>query len=226
MAETKEDLEKHVDKVKEHMTSVRKGGYSTENLTTLLKEIGGDKDIPPKEVTDTIDVLRKGFSLYYEMYATLDDRMAMEFPDTGDIEEKKERISFLGAYSMFAAASYMQNKFDLMVEEEPVKLEDEVTFNFEATKDDVLNNVLARYYGVLNSKKRHNVIKEGRDIPKSSIDFFRNLRDKAVESKESFNKKLVDLVRNAEFNVAGEFDIKGYEVSFIEEQKKSKIEFT
>ena len=113
-----------------------------------------------------------------------------------------------------------------MVEEEPVKLEDEVTFNFEATKDDVLNNVLARYYGVLNSKKRHNVIKEGRDIPKSSIDFFRNLRDKAVESKESFNKKLVDLVRNAEFNVAGEFDIKGYEVSFIEEQKKSKIEFT
>jgi len=224
---TKEDLEKHISKVNDHLTSIRKGGYDTENLTTLLKDIGGDKDFPPKEVADSIDVLRKGFSLYYEMYAILEDRIAQDFLEKKvDVHEQKERITFLGAYSMFAAASYMQNKFDLMTDEEPVKLEDEVNFNFELKQDDVINWVLSRYHGVMNAKKRHHVVKEGKDIAPSSIDFFKKLRDKAIDIKDTFDNKLVDLVRNAEFDIAGEANIKGYEASFIEEQKKSKIEFT
>jgi len=219
----KSDLEKHFSKVDEHMTSINRGGIERPNLFDLLKDVGGDKYVTPKEVSDTISTLREGFGLYYEMYATLEEFIERVGID-GNVE-KRERINFLSAYSMFAASSFVAHQFSLLTEEEPLAIQRrEGFFRFDLTKDDTLNDVLSRYYGAVNSGKRNEVIAKGSDLPRMSIDFFKFLRDEALSKKTTFHKELVDLVSRSNFTIDNKFTITGFETSYEEEKKKEKIE--
>ena len=220
---SKEDLEQHITKANEHMESINRGGIERPSLFDLVRDVGGDKHMMAKEVQDTLETMRQGFSLYYEMYATLEDR-AREID--GKID-KRERISFLGSYSMFAAGSYIAHKLDLSLgDQETIEIgKKEGLFTFDLKKDDVLNNILSKYYGLINTGKRNKQIKQGSDLPKISVEFFRFLRDEALAKKQTFNKELVDLIKEAEFRIADEFTIAGFEASYEEEQAKTKVEF-
>jgi len=218
----KEDLEQHLKKVNEHMESINRGRTEIENLFDLVRDVGGDKHMMAKEVQDTIETLRKGFCLYYEMYAILEDRTDKI---DSDISDEEKRL-FLGSYSMFAASSYITHKLNLMLEDkEPIKCpRKEDYFVFNARKDDVLNGVLARYYGPINKGKRNHIIKEGSDLPTASVDFFKFLTEEALAKKPTLTKELVELVEKTEFRVADEFSIIGFEPSF-EEKATVKAEF-
>ncbi|MEK6882283.1 MAG: AAA family ATPase, partial [Nanoarchaeota archaeon] len=219
----KSNLEKHLIKVDDHMNSINRGGIERPSLFELLKGIGGDKHMMAKEVQDTVSILREGFELYYEMYAVLEEQA--EKID-GKIE-LKEKIDFLGAYSMFVAASYIDHQLSLEIgDKETIPLDrKEGFFKFGFAKDDVLNDILAKYYGFVNTGKRSEAIKEGIDLPRASVEFFKFLRDGALDKKTTFHPELVDLVSKVEFRIADKFTISGFEVDYEEEHKKEKIEF-
>ena len=219
---TKDDLEKHLYKVDQHMESIDKGGSERYNLFNLVREIGGSKNMMAKEVQDTMEAVRQGLALYYEMYATLEDRI--NEMETHIPEDEKQL--FLGSYSMFAAGSYISYKLDLILgEKEPFKYpRKENYFNFTFKKDDVLNLTLAKYHGPINTAKRKKKLKEGSDLPAASVDFFKFLRDEALAKKPEFEQELIKLVEKAEFRVADEFTISGFEATY-EEKAKAKVQF-
>jgi hypothetical protein len=210
---TKKNLEAHLKKVDEHMTSINRGVIDRENLFEVAKGIGsGNKDLMSKEVTDTIEALRTGFSLFYEMYSVLEDK-TKEI----DIEEPEKR-AFLNSYSMFAATSYIDYKLDLITGDKepfPYDEKDLPKMNFDLTKDDALNGFLVRYYGLVNYGKRHEILQEGADMARGSINFFEAAKKQCLGNKKSFNPKLVELVNNSCFRVADEFTINGFEASHV-----------
>ncbi len=219
---SQDDLKKHVKKVDEHIESINRGTLERPNLFTLLQEVGGDKHVMVKEAQETVDALRNGFSLYYEMHALLDDRVRSIDSDVGADEKRL----FTGAYSMFAAGSYIEHTLGLMLgEEQPAQFpRTEDYFIFNLTTDDTLNGVLARYYGIISTNKRNGKIKQGSDLPKASVDFFKFLRESALAKKPVFHSQLVDVINNAEFRVADEFTISGFQASY-DQQVTAKAEF-
>lgn len=221
---SKKSLEKHLQKVDENLDWIRRGD-STEktSLFELMKGIGTSKNMMAKEVNDSMEAIRQGFSLYYEMHAVLEDRIKEINSGIGEAEKKL----FLNAYSMFAAGSFIWHEFDLLSGEEApfeFKKEDFKEFKFDESKDDTLNMVLARYYGLVSIGKRNDKLEKGIDLPRWSSYFFKTLKESALEKKSSFNPKLVDLVKDAQFRVADEFTITGFEAGH-EEKVKTKIEF-
>lgn len=221
---TKSALEQHVNKANEKLISINRGAGVFANFVELSKKIEGDDVVIAQEVQDTISVLRKGACLYYEMYATLEDRIRKENID-GKIDQKK-KFDFLGAYSMFAASSYISQKLtDLLKDEEPGEIALKDHFRFDFVKDDVLNYVLSRYYGIIEVGKMKKEIEKGIDLPKASVNFFKKIRDDAIAKKSSFPKELVDIIKDSSFKVADEFDIQGFQVSDMEALKMPKIEF-
>jgi len=219
----KETLEKHLKKVDEHIESVNRGSFERESLTTLLRGVGiSNQNMMAKEVQDTVEALRSGFSLFYEMNAVLEDRVKAT---DGNIDESEKRL-FLNSYSMFAASSFIKYKLGLLAgEDSPSDFKSEgVTFNLDLSKDDALNGVLARYFGLINTAKRNNKFEKGKEVPLGSYNFFKFLEESALSKKTSFNPKLVELVKNAQFRIADEFNITGFEASH-EEKTKAKVEF-
>src|SRR3989344_2376065 len=219
---TKEDLAKHAKKVDEHMESISRGAERP-SLFDLVRDIGEDKHLMAPEVQSSVQALRDGFSLFYEMHAILEDRVI----DIDSGITDGERKSFMGAYSMFAASSFIAHSLNLLLGEDefyPVPRKEDY-FAFDLGKDNTLNDVLVRYYGLINTGKRNKTLKEGKDLPKGSVDFFRFLRDSALERKAGLNHSLVELVDSTTFNVADEFTISGFEASFEDETKTTKAEF-
>lgn len=219
-----DDLKKHTTKVDEHLELINRGSTERVNLFTLVNDIGGDKRVQAEDVRNTLAALRNGFCLYYEMYATLEDRVRKI---DSDVPETEKRL-FLGAYSMFAAGSYIHHELLQIIGEEeafPVRLQENY-FNFELTKDETLNGALARYYGVLSIGKRNSQIKEAKDLPKASVNFFKAMRDEAVAKKQLFHQQLTQLVEGTEFKVGDTFTISGYATSYEEQVTATKIEFT
>ncbi len=205
------------------MESINRGSaqYERHNLFELVRDIGGDKHMASKEVADTMEALRAGFCLYYEMYALLENMTEK----TGAEISESERLLFLSSYAMFAAGSYTVYRLDLILEEEAHSIpRKEGYFNFNLRKDDVLNGVLARYYGVISNAKSRESIEHPSDLPRGSLDFFRFLCEEALNKKSDFHKELVDLVEHAEFRIADEFTISGYKASF-EEKNRTRVEF-
>jgi len=220
---TKKTLEKHLEKVDGHLESVNRGATEFASFFELCKGIGTNKNMMPKEAQDTIEALRTGFSLYYEMNAILEDRVKEL---NSDIPEQEKRL-FSNAYSMFAASSYIENKLSLLSgNEEPFPFNSEgIKFTLDLTKDDSLNNVLAKYYGLINSAKRNEVLESGTDVPRGSVNFFKFLKEQALTVKPALNKKLVDLVANSEFRITDEFTLSGFQSNFDSASKMPKIEF-
>jgi len=218
---SKEDLEKHYSKVDEHMNHLTRGRGDYLNLFDLLKSISKDKHSPDKEVAETIADIREGFGLYYEMYSLLEDKVQSL---NSNIDEAQKR-EFLGSYSMFAASSLLEHNFnESIVQENELTLKrKENFFPFQYTKDDNLRSVLVRYYGVLDALKGKE-LKEGKDLQKVGVDFFRWLKEESLAKKSGFDKTLVDLVEKTEFKIADEFTIVGYELSHSE-KVKPKVEF-
>lgn len=211
---TKKNLEAHLKKVDEHLTSINRGSMAErDNLFEVAKGIGsGNKDLMAKEVTDTIEALRTGFSLFYEMYSVLEDKV--KEVDSG-IKEPEKR-AFLNSYAMFAATSYIDYKLDLIAgDKEPFPFDEKdlPKINFDLTKDDALNLFLVRYYGLVNYAKRHDTFEEGVDLARGSTKFFEAAKKQCLGNKTSFNQKLVELVNNSSFKIADEFTINGFEAS-------------
>jgi len=219
---SKDSLEAHVNKVNQHFSSIYRGvSTPPESLVELVKDIGGDKMITPPEVAKTVEVLREGFSLYYEMYSVLENRV--KAVNSGI--DQREKDNFLSSYSMFVAASLIGTELDLVLgQESPIEVEKQ-EFNFEKSLDETLNGVLARYYSVVNMGKRNKFFKKGMDFAKGSLGFFNVLRDEALSKKASFNPKLVDLVKDATFIIADRFTIKGFEASYEEKVKVKGSDF-
>ncbi|VVB78986.1 Proteasome-activating nucleotidase [uncultured archaeon] len=216
---TKKSLEQHLAKVDQKMSMIDKGGTDILDLTELLKGIGtSNEKLMAKEVVDTMEAVREGLSLYYEMYAILEDRAKEINSGVTDAEKR----SFLGAYSMFAASSLTTNRLGLMLEgQEPIPFTTPMDFKFDLRKDEVLNSVLSWYHGLVNMGKRKEVFEKGIDFPKASYDFFKKLGDNALSKKPIFNSRLVDLVKDTNFVIADKYTISGFEASH-EEKAKSK----
>ncbi|MBI5804102.1 AAA family ATPase [Candidatus Pacearchaeota archaeon] len=222
---TKKDLEAHLKKVDEHFELINRGHPSErESLFNVMRGIGsGNENLMAAEVQKTVDVLREGFSLYYEMNGLIEQR-------TKDIDGKVssgEKQAFQNSYSSFAAGSLIAHELGLLIgNKEPFPLEKgKINFNFDLTKDDLLNSVLAVYFGLINLGKRKGTLETGEDVPRGSYNFFSLLREQALEKKETFNPALVDLVKNSQFRVKDEFTITGFEAGFEEKAKSEKIEF-
>ncbi len=220
----KKDLEYHLKKVDEHLESIDRGHFAErENIYSLLKGVGSNNaNVISLEVSNAINAIRDGFSLFYAMHAILEDKVKSVNSDVSE----NEKNSFLNAYSIFAGSSFISYKLNLQLgEATPIQLDKEsLEFNFDLSKDNTLNSVLARYFGILNSAKRHEVLKEGIDVVKSSVEFYNHLREQSSKRKTEYSPKLVDLVKDSEFNVAEEFSFKGYELTH-HEKSKTKVEF-
>ena len=122
-----------------------------------MKDIGGDKHLMAPEVQETLRALRDGFSLFYEMYALLEGKVRQQPLPT---VPEKEQQAFFGTYAMFAAGSFITHELNLAAgEQKPFELKKrENYFTFDGTKDDTLNLVLARFYGLVNTGKRDKII--------------------------------------------------------------------
>jgi len=182
---TTDDLAAHLGKVNEHMETINRGGMARPSLFELVKDIGGDEQMMAPEVQNTMKALRDGFSLYYEVHAILEDKV--ESINDGVTESEKKE--FMGAYAMFAASSFISHRLNLQLGgEEPFPMpRQENYFKLDLGKDHTLNGVLARFYGLINMGKRNKVLKEGKDLPKGSLDFYRFLHDSAIEHKAGLN---------------------------------------
>lgn len=221
---SKKDLEYHLKKVDEHLESIDRGDTQRDNLFELFKGIGsGNKNLISQEVNQTIDTLRYGFSLFYHMSKMLEEKTQEVNEGVSDAEKK----TFMNSYGMFAAASYITHEIELQLKEsQPIPLDvSKLNFRFSETKDDCLNSILARYYGMMNISKRKGVLENAEDIPRGSYEFFKSLKDQSLTLKETFNPKLVDLVKNSQFRVADKFTISGFESTFEEKTSKAKVEF-
>ncbi len=220
---TKESLEQHLKKVDEKMSMIDKGGTDTLDLIEALQGIGSDNPkLMAREVTDTLQAVRKGFSLYYEMYLTLEAKCRDIDSNITDAEKR----TFLGAYSMFAASSLITHEIGLIMEgKEPFPFSTKIGFEFNLNRDQVLNSALARYYGVVNFGKRNKVFKEGVDFPRGCYEFFKILEEKALEQKSTFNVRLVELVKDSNFIIEDKFTIAGFEASHEEKVKAKGPDF-
>ena len=129
----KKELDSHLGKVNDHMESINRGsaGYERHNLFELVRDVGGDKHMMAKEVGDTMEALRAGFCLYYEMYAVLE-----EMAEKGGTDlTAEEKLLFLSSYAMFSAGSYTAYKLDLLFEEEAYSIpRKDGYFNFSLKK--------------------------------------------------------------------------------------------
>ncbi|MDD5192040.1 MAG: AAA family ATPase [Candidatus Nanoarchaeia archaeon] len=216
---TKEALEKHEADLEAKMGSIRIGERQRANLSDLLKNIKIDKDW-----TEFEEAFRRGSCLYYEMYDTLQNRIAKEKID-GNIPESEKR-AFLGAYSVFAASSFIENRLNKNLKEDAMEypVSKDFSFDFSQTQNDVANDFLALLYSITAFRKDNDLLKGGSDLISSSIEYFRFMKNHAVSKKSSFNKKLVDLVSGTEFRVMDEVTISGFEAR-LEEKASEKIEF-
>ncbi len=217
-------LETHLKKVDEHLESIPRGPTERVNLLTLVKGIGGvHKEMVAPEVQNSIEALRYGSSLYYAMHDIITDRMKTV---DASIQDKDKR-AFANTYAMFAGSAYVQHQLDLALgSESPIEFKKEgITFDFNFTKDETLRLMLAKYYGLLNSSKRANLIEKGIDVARVSHDFFKFVVEQAIEKKTAFNSKLVDLIKDTQFRVADEFTIEGFQAIAAEEKSKAKVEF-
>ncbi len=216
---SKDALEKRGADVDSRMNCVRIDPQNRPSLTDLIKGLKLDN-----ELVGTTDALRSGFSLYGELYEQLQRRMIQEKID-GEIPDKEKR-TFMGAYSTFGAASFIESRLSKILQGEPMEFPIK-TFNpdFSQTENEVLNNTLAVYYGITKHRKDKSIINNGQELVQSTIPYFEHLKSKALELKPNLNKRLVDLVSTTNFDVMGEFTLSGFE-SKLEEKTASKTEFT
>jgi hypothetical protein len=220
----KVDLDQHLPKATEKLTSLlRHQGEIPVSLVELVKDIGGDAVTHAPEVNESLAAIKTGACLYYEMYSILEKRIRQ-----AGLEEKvdvTERAEFLGAFSMFAASSYIAQKLTgILKEEEPADLKIEKPFRFDYKKEDVLTAVLSRCYGVIDAGKAKKTFERGVDLPIVGTSFFRKVVSDALTLKSKFKPELVSLVNNVEFNVAEEFEINGFQVEEAESRKGPKVE--
>src|SRR3989339_19373 len=218
---SKKSLEAHLSKVDGHLESINRGRNFPESLFNLVNDLGSTKIAPP-EVSGTMDHVRMGFALYYQMSAMLEDRMKEV---DGKVTEA-QKLEFRNSYSSFAAGAYIANQISLMLaDKEPHEFDRKsANFDFTLTKDDTLNGILMRLYGLINSAKRQDVFTEGIEFPKTLQDFLVALQEKAIECKTKFDPKLVALVKDSQFTVDDKFTINGYEAASAA-KKSAKVEF-
>ena len=220
---TKKNLEYHFPKVNDHLKSINRGDpMQRDNLFTLVKGIGSaNEELIANKVQSSLEGIIKGFALYYEMNALVENRMKA----INSQVEEMEKLAFVNTYSMFSAAAYIQHQLGLLMENrEPIEIDANFNFKFDYTKDDVLAYTLAKYFGLINIGKRDEVIKEEVDFPAASYTFFKTLKQNALEKKTGFNPKLVDLIKDSQFKIMDEFTISGFEATH-EEKAKAKVEF-
>src|SRR3989338_1181321 len=217
------NLEYHFPKVNDHLKSINRGDpMQRDNLFTLVKGIGSaNEELIANKVQSSLEDIIKGFALYYEMNALVENRMKA----INSQVEEMEKLAFVNTYSMFSAAAYIQHQLGLLMEnKEPIQIDANFNFRFDYTKDDVLAYTLAKYFGLINIGKRDEVIKEEVDFPAASYTFFKTLKQNALEKKTGFNPKLVDLIKDSQFKIMDEFTISGFEATH-EEKAKAKVEF-
>jgi len=217
---TREALEKHEADLESKMTSIKARGTGRSDLIFLLKNLRIDR-----EWTEAEDALRRGFCLYYEMYGMLQKRVAEEKID-GGIPESEKR-AFLGAYSSFAASAFIEHRMNKNLKGDIMEYpgRKNLSFDFSQTENDVLNEFLALFYLLNEHRKNEGVVKTGQDLINSSIDFFRFMKEHTVSKKPLLNKKLVDLVSNANFRVMDEFTLSGFEQSIEEKVKTTGADY-
>jgi hypothetical protein len=170
-----------------------------------------------------MEAVRKGLALYYEMYALVSDK-------TKELDggiQQIEKDEFANSYAAFAAGSYIENQLGLLAQDKkPHELDKKgIQFKFALSKDNVINGVLARLYGVVNTAKKDKQFNEGIDFPLGIYEFFDHLKDTAVAQKQKFNSKLVDLVKDEQFVVEDKFTIDGYEATESSRKSATKVEF-
>ena len=220
----KKDLEAHLKKVDEHLESINRGDpLIRDNLFEVMKGIGsGNKNLVAREAGETVEALRRGFSLFYQMSGLLEDRVREL---DGGIDQS-EKTTFTNSFSMFAAGSYIAHQIGLQIgEQEPFPLDTSaVKFRFDVTKDDMLNLVLSKYFALIGTAKRKNTFESGADVPRGSYEFFIHLREESLKLKDKFNPQLVDLVKNTQFRVEDTFTISGFEAGFEDKVTSKKIE--
>ncbi len=218
----KKDLEIHLKKVDDHLESINRGNLSErDNLLSLMQGIAStnEKLMAPK-VQATYETIREGFSLFYQMHALLEDKV-------NEMKEinNQDKIVFLNSYATFASSSYINSQLNLLDDEkEPLPVDGLQPIRFDITKDDEINMMAARYYGVINSGKRNNNFEEDTDIPRISYTVFKKFQDDSLASKDKLNPKLVDLIKDANFKIADKFTLSGFETNF-EDKSKPKFEF-
>lgn len=233
----RKSLEDHLTKVDENMKDINIGntGYGGENnLFKLVSGIGSTSpDMMPPEVSNTLENIRLGFGLYYEMYALLESRVKDINTGITDTEKK----SFLASYSMFAANAFMENQLGLMIaDKEPIEIDPQTlkilsTIKFDIQKDEVLNYALAKVYNTVMIGKKNNppIFEQPSDLPRMLYTVFKKTKEKALEGKTGFNPKLVDLVKDAQFIIEDkdkkpQFTITGFSSEYKKEEK-AKVEF-
>lgn len=233
---TRSTLEKHLTKVDESMKCIDKGaGFAQSvSLFNVVKGIGSSQEMMPPEVSGTLENIRTGFALYYEMYAMLEGRVK----ELNSSIPEPEKKAFLSAYSVFAASAYMESRLGLMIgDKTPLEFEDEkakkvfTTLKYDISKDEVVNGWLWRLYGSIDigRKAEPKVIDKSIDLPRMLYPIFKKTKENALEGKTGFNPKLVDLVKDAQFVIEDkdekqEMTITGFESGYKKEDK-AKVEF-
>ena len=218
---TKKSLEAHLEKVSGQMSDIQRGStFDPINLFNLVKDIGGDKFMTPKEVQETMDVIRKGLCVFYEVYGLLE----IPTDKVNSAITNEEKTLFLNAYSMFVAGSYIQHGLETLVDSKIDLKKEDFKFNFQYPKDTTLRDVLVRYSANVNAGKAK-VFEKPIDLARGSIDFFKFLGEAALDKKPLFNPKLVELVKDATFKIEDTFTVNGFESSHEEKLKAKAVEF-
>ena len=219
---TKDALDKHAQEVDMAITSIRTGGPERGNLADLVKSLKMDT-----ELVAANDALTRGFELYYELYDQLQARIVTEKID-GEISEGEKR-AFMSSYSAFGAASFIRNKMSRVLQGEPMEMfsvPKDFTFDFSQTRNDVLNQMLAIYYGISKHRKGKDLVTNGQQLVQSSIEYFKFVQDNALQLKPKTHKKLVDLVASSDFRVMDDFTLSGFDAKLEEKASISLMDFT
>lgn len=222
---TKSDLEKHFTKVDGYLESIVIG-TDIFNVYEELKGIGTtNKNLMSKEAQEMVEEVKKGLALYYQMYSLLEDRV--KEANSGITEPEKKL--FLGTYSMFAAGSYVENRLEEILKENPAMdlKKEEWKINeikFDNTKDGLIREVVVRFRNFVNYFKNKKMGENPIDVIRWTEPFFQSIKEVALDKKTLFNPKLVELVKYSEFKIMDEYTISGFEASH-EEKVKAKVEF-
>ncbi len=219
----RKDFEEHFKKVDEAMSSINRGTSERFSLFDLVKGVGsGTKDLMDESVQKITHVYRDGFALYYQIDAMVGDRAKK----VDGVVTDQERNYFSHSYATFASSSWMEHRLGLLMgNREAIPVDTGKTdFDYGLQRDILLNMILGKLYGLINSGIREKRYDEGIDLSRDSVNFFKFVKEHALSKKSTINHSLIELVDKSSFVIDNDYTLSGFESSF-EEKSKPKIEF-
>jgi len=232
---TADEIKKHIEECEFRLTNIIYNQKKINLFEYVMKVVPDEQYLHTQEEGETLRAIRSGMAMYYIIFDLLEKKtglsVMMANPAGRDEKKFREALEFVTTYSLFAMASFVNIKLDLILsvkgrENLPVLKLAEDYFIFTKGKVDTLITLLCDYVHALNTadESGKKIIVDSIDYVGLSREFFKLLKQSAINNRKKFSDELLAVVANTVFKVEGdEVSISNFESEYAAPEQK--IEF-